>query len=32
MMKGWEKSQGAAEELQHAESLAKEVIYDDGKD
>jgi len=28
MMKGWEKSQGASEELQHAQSLAKIVIYD----
>jgi len=31
MMKGWEKSQGAAEELQHAQSLAKIIIFDNGE-
>jgi hypothetical protein len=31
MMHGWEKSQGAREELRHAESLAKIIIYDDGQ-
>jgi hypothetical protein len=28
MMQGWQRSQGASEEHQHAQSLAKIVIYD----